>query len=297
MERTTTRVLYCSRSFVLGEFRCAPDDPKWVRRSSASVPFMAIPRTCSVITQAGRGTVVATPNEAIFYNAECEYTCRILSPARELTTYVDFTPEVLIEAIRRHDPTVESRPRAPLDVVACTTRATTYFLYAALSTAGPAGSPDPIRVEEQICLGLDAVLADAYASRRRPVRAARPGGPAPQDYARHVQEFLATRFREPVSLESVASGVGVSTFHLCRVFREAMGTTIHAYLNALRLRTSVEELADERRSLTSVALGLGFCNQSHFTAAFRRHFGTSPGRVRRGLKRLGVRRSRRSLLD
>lgn len=108
------------------------------------------------------------------------------------------------------------------------------------------------------------------------------------DHARHVQEFLATRFRDPLSLEDIAARVGVTTYHLCRVFRDATGISINAYRNALRLRASVEELADERASLANLARGLGYCSQSHFTAAFRRCFGTSPGRVRHALRRFGT---------
>jgi AraC-like DNA-binding protein len=39
---------------------------------------------------------------------------------------------------------------------------------------------------------------------------------------------------------------------------------------------ALEPLADGAGDLTRIALDLGFSSHSHFTAAFRRHFGLTP---------------------
>jgi len=64
-------------------------------------------------------------------------------------------------------------------------------------------------------------------------------------------------------------------FHLCRVFRTATGTSLHAYRSQLRLREALGRVPDAA-DLTALALDLGYASHSHFTQAFRRAFGTTP---------------------
>jgi AraC family transcriptional regulator len=55
---------------------------------------------------------------------------------------------------------------------------------------------------------------------------------------------------------------------------------VHRYLTQLRLRASLDRLADGADDLTALALDLGFSSHSHFADAFRREFGKTPSEVR-----------------
>ncbi len=277
---TSTRILHRSRDLTLGEFRSFPEDPRWLRRSATSSHLIAIPRTCSLITQAGRDPVVATPNEAILYNARCEYTCQILSPTQELTTFLSVSTDALIGAMREFDPGVQDRPHEPWLRVACPTSASTFATFASLSPRRLRHA-DALEVEELSMSCLRQVVADAHPGRRsRPA----PYSPAGLTHAHDVQEFLAREFRGSHSLADIARIIGVSSFHLCHAFRAATGTSIHAYRNDLRLRVALEEILENRFDLSRIALGLGFADQSHFCKAFSRCFGVGPSRVRRTLR-------------
>lgn len=111
--------------------------------------------------------------------------------------------------------------------------------------------------------------------------ARRPSRRALRRYAEDAKELLQQRFREPLRLGDVAGALYVSTYHLCRVFKEETGMSIHRYLNQLRLRQALKELAQGDTALATLANDLGFCCQSHFTRAFRKEFGAPPGEVRR----------------
>ncbi len=113
------------------------------------------------------------------------------------------------------------------------------------------------------------------------IDARRPMGRALRRYADDAKELLHRRFREPLRLEDVASALYVSTYHLCRVFKEETGMSIHQYLTQLRLRQALKELAQGDTALATLANDLGFCCQSHFTRAFRKQFGIPPGEARR----------------
>jgi AraC-like DNA-binding protein len=104
------------------------------------------------------------------------------------------------------------------------------------------------------------------------------------DEARHQ---LAGRFSERLHLEELAASCGVSTFHLCRVFRAVTGETVHRYLTRLRLRAALFEVGHRQDDLAGLALEIGFSSHSHFTHAFRREYGVPPSR-------LPVSRARRS---
>ena len=90
---------------------------------------------------------------------------------------------------------------------------------------------------------------------------------------------LAAHLGAPLSLTRLARDLGVSPFHLARVFRRETGTTVHATRHALRLRTSLERIT-AGDDLARVAVELGYASHSHFTARFRRTFGATPSSVR-----------------
>jgi AraC-like DNA-binding protein len=113
------------------------------------------------------------------------------------------------------------------------------------------------------------------------IDARRSSGRALRRYAEDAKALLQQRFREPLRLEDVARALYVSTYHLCRVFKEETGMSIHRYLNQLRLRQALKELAHGDTALAALANDLGFCCQSHFTRAFRKEFGVPPGEARR----------------
>ena len=52
-------------------------------------------------------------------------------------------------------------------------------------------------------------------------------------------------------------------------------------MTRLRLRASLEHLADGADDLTTLALDLGFSSHSHFTAAFRQTYGRTPAEFQR----------------
>jgi AraC-like DNA-binding protein len=99
------------------------------------------------------------------------------------------------------------------------------------------------------------------------------------DFAR-IDRWLRAHLSEPLRIADLAThcGFGMRRFH--QLFIEAFGETPHRYLQRLRLDTSVTLLADPRRSLTEIALEVGFGDQSAYTHAFTRRFGLAPGQWR-----------------
>jgi AraC-like DNA-binding protein len=101
---------------------------------------------------------------------------------------------------------------------------------------------------------------------------------------RRAKEFLQTDLARPIRLADVARAAGASPAYLTDLFRRTEGVSLHRYLVQLRLSSALVALPNAG-DLTALALDVGFSSHSHFTAAFRRAYGTTPSAFRRGAYR------------
>ncbi|HMK69221.1 MAG TPA: AraC family transcriptional regulator, partial [Stellaceae bacterium] len=140
------------------------------------------------------------------------------------------------------------------------------------------GEADELEIE---ALGLDlldvalASMRVGSAPRRRSAQFRRARAIA------RVKEAVAVAPAEKWSLAGLAQIASLSPFHLCRVFREMVGTSIYDYVLQERLAHALAAVLDGGEDLTGVALDAGFASHSHFTARFRRFFGCTPAALRR----------------
>jgi AraC family transcriptional regulator len=93
-------------------------------------------------------------------------------------------------------------------------------------------------------------------------------------------EELRARFRDSLSVHDVAAAAGVTPAHFTRVLWRHEGQTPSLYLRRLRVEWAKEQLLRTDRPLATIAIDAGFADQSHFTRAFARLEGTTPGRFR-----------------
>lgn len=108
----------------------------------------------------------------------------------------------------------------------------------------------------------------------------RPAGQEPAA-VRRAREYLDAHLDRPVELADLADAVGLSRFHLLRVFRSTVGTTPHGYLTDRRVQQAKELLSGDL-PLAEVAVACGFCDQAHLNRVFKARVGVAPGQYRRG---------------
>jgi len=82
-----------------------------------------------------------------------------------------------------------------------------------------------------------------------------------------------------VSLESVADRLKLPHWRLQRMLK-AQGYAFSDLVDAQRKRLAEKYLSDSRYTIGEVALSLGYSEQSAFTRAFRRWYGSTPGEFR-----------------
>jgi AraC-like DNA-binding protein len=106
--------------------------------------------------------------------------------------------------------------------------------------------------------------------------------PSPSACVARARQWLDDTIDGTTTLADLAGLTGVSRFQLLRSFVRDTGVTPHAYLLQKRVGLAKPLLA-KGASLAAIALDLGFADQSHFTRAFRRQFGVTPGQYRAAL--------------
>lgn len=111
------------------------------------------------------------------------------------------------------------------------------------------------------------------------------GGLAPH-VSRRLRDYMTARLDQPVRLRDLAEEAGYSEHHLQRMFLATHGLSPHQWLERARIDRARVMIA-EGAALAEISAACGFSNQSHFTRAFARVVGLSPGRYRRSLGAAG----------
>ncbi|TYP78156.1 AraC family transcriptional regulator [Paenibacillus methanolicus] len=134
------------------------------------------------------------------------------------------------------------------------------------------GKGTPLEAETAL-IGLVQTLSGYGRGDRGHAR--RPLGE--RKHAERVRDYLQTHYMDRVTLEQLEGATGISRFHLIRLFKRECHLPPHAYQNLLRINHAKAELA-KRRPIADIAAETGFYDQSHFSRAFARIVGATPGK-------------------
>lgn len=111
----------------------------------------------------------------------------------------------------------------------------------------------------------------------------------PRPRLRRVLDYIEAHLEQDLTLAELAGVACLSPSHFSRAFKLALGTGPHRYTVQRRVERAKELLRHTGNGLAGIAAATGFADQSHFTAAFRREVGVTPGRFRTALGRTAIR--------
>jgi transcriptional regulator GlxA family with amidase domain len=135
---------------------------------------------------------------------------------------------------------------------------------------------------------VDALAIDVASSLLRALHGRRAPEPASRasdlERVRAAITLLDDRCEERWSLSALARAVGLSAFHFSRLFSRVAGVSPHRYLLDARLRRASALLVDTDRSVTDIALDVGFDDLSNFVRTFHKRIGRSPAKFRRAAR-------------
>jgi AraC-like DNA-binding protein len=281
-----SRTLVKTGQVTIGEFRCAPSTANFRSAGAITAHTFVFPRRGVWIQHEGAPAFVADPTRITLYNPGQPYERRALDPDGDQSDWIALSGDIVREVVGCHDPNAADSPDRVLRFPFAPSPAQLHLAQRRLyEYIGRTPAPDILYVEERAITLFADTMAGLYARANDGATRHRRGlTRRNRETVEAVCAYLNRTFAENHSLGSIARAVGSSVFHLCRIFRRATGVTVHEYRHHLRLRHALDRLAVERDLLT-IALDVGYSGHSHFTAAFRRHFGDVPSRVREAAER------------
>ncbi|HAS40778.1 MAG TPA: AraC family transcriptional regulator [Microscillaceae bacterium] len=96
-----------------------------------------------------------------------------------------------------------------------------------------------------------------------------------------VREIIRKNLDKSTTLIDLARKVGTNEFTLKKGFKEVFGTTVFGYWNDLKMQIAKQMLLNEDVTISLVAEKTGYKNPQHFTTAFKRKYGITPGKLKK----------------
>ncbi len=89
-------------------------------------------------------------------------------------------------------------------------------------------------------------------------------------------EFIEDNLKEKLTLDIISSNLGVSKFHLHRLFKELMGQNLMDYFNLRKLSSSITDLIETDFRIIDIAAEYGFDYEQNYIRSFKKAFGVTP---------------------
>ncbi|PJG82825.1 transcriptional regulator MelR [Caviibacterium pharyngocola] len=102
-----------------------------------------------------------------------------------------------------------------------------------------------------------------------------------QHYVSLMLDHIANHYSDALTVENVASAVGLNTHYAMRLFQTVMQLTIKQYITMMRINHSKALLSDTDKTVLDISLTAGFNSISRFYDSFQKYTGVSPQNYRK----------------
>lgn len=262
--------------------RCTTDDVRMSDRTTATTYSVSFPRSAVWVRRAGEPPLVADAAVAILATPGTSFTRAALDENGERYDRFELSPAFARRIATHLDLRIADTPTAWMRASWAPVDNALYVKQRILFRQLEAQRMYDADAEREIAAIVSDVLTNALSVRAldRQTRAASTHS----DLVEHARCELNRSATLRIALGDLARTLGVSPFHLCRIFKSRTGQTLHQYQLTVRLRMALEPLGECDVDLSRLANALGFANHSHFTNAVRRRFGATPSALRQALQ-------------
>lgn len=127
---------------------------------------------------------------------------------------------------------------------------------------------------ESMANALAVHLLRRYSNQTQEIRTY--PGRLPGHKLQQAIDYIQAHLAEEVSLEAIATELGMSPYYFARLFKQSTGYSPYQYVIRCRIERAQELMAQESQSIASIALKVGFASQSQFGRHFKRLTGVTP---------------------
>lgn len=93
----------------------------------------------------------------------------------------------------------------------------------------------------------------------------------------YARDYLVQHLDAPPTISELAKVTGINEFKLKQGFKELFKTTVFGYLSDTRLALAKDDLREKKKSMNEIARQLGYSSVQHFSSAFKKKYGITPG--------------------
>lgn len=107
--------------------------------------------------------------------------------------------------------------------------------------------------------------------------------PAHQLYCQKAKEYISQHMGQRVTLDEIASYVGINKNYLTNVFTACEKTRLSEYINRVKLNRMLELIAKYNVSVRQASESVGFADVNYVSRIFRKYYGVTISEYRRSL--------------
>lgn len=91
-----------------------------------------------------------------------------------------------------------------------------------------------------------------------------------------AKEIIIDRMAEPPSLQELSDEIGLNIKKLKEGFKQIYGDSVYAFLFDYKMELARKILESKELNINEVSMKIGYSTPSHFIAAFKKKYGTTP---------------------
>lgn len=92
--------------------------------------------------------------------------------------------------------------------------------------------------------------------------------------------YIDENYMKQAGLESISKAAGVSSQHLCRLFRQTLNCRPMEYITKRKIKAAKMLLAETQKTVDQIVEETGFCDSSYFCKIFKRFESITPSQFR-----------------
>ena len=100
-----------------------------------------------------------------------------------------------------------------------------------------------------------------------------------------IIKFINQNYPEIRSIEDVADRLHISKYYLCRLFKDATGTTLIDYINTIKVKNACKFLETTNKDMLEISQICGFNSSAYFSNVFKKIMKDSPSEYRQKQKK------------